>query len=50
MGTFAGALAGGVLGTEVGKRAGKAMIDGASTFVDTLRGSPVERTATEPER
>jgi phage tail tape-measure protein len=39
VGTFAGALVGGVLGSEVGKTVGSALLDGISSFTQSLAGT-----------
>ena len=39
VGTFAGALVGGVLGSEVGKTVGSALLDGISSFTESLSGA-----------
>ena len=39
VGTFAGALVGGVLGSEVGKTVGSALLDGLSSFTESLSGT-----------
>ena len=39
VGTFAGALVGGVLGSEVGKTVGSALLDGISSFTESLAGT-----------
>jgi outer membrane lipoprotein SlyB len=37
IGTFAGAVIGAVVGSELGRTTGKAVINGATAFVDTFR-------------
>jgi phage tail tape-measure protein len=36
VGTFVGGVVGGVVGTEIGQRLGRAVINGATAFVETL--------------
>src|SRR5688500_6889386 len=38
VGTFTGALIGGVLGSEIGKSVGAALLDGVTTFTESLSG------------
>jgi phage tail tape-measure protein len=40
IGTFTGALVGGVLGTEIGRRVGAATLSGFNAFLETLTAPP----------
>jgi hypothetical protein len=47
VGTFLGGLAGGVLGSAAGKRLVPAVINAASSFMQTMTEAPAEPKATE---
>jgi outer membrane lipoprotein SlyB len=38
IGTFTGALVGGVLGSEIGRNVGAALLDGVDAFTESLSG------------
>jgi phage tail tape-measure protein len=48
IGTFTGALFGGVLGSEIGRNVGAALLDGVSAFTDSLRGNDDDSDGSAP--